>query len=392
MLSVQFSSNDTWNQPFRSFEFLIRLLPSAVAGLLIALALSVANGASLNVDQGFSVLHSFTISEGYSIGVPLIDGSTCYGSASWGGAGGVGSIYRVNTDGSDFDVIFSGSKPNASHPRVSAISDSTFFGTWSDGGNGIPGAVFRIQTDGTVYTALHNFTGPDGYYASSVVRDESMLYGTASSGGDYGNGVIFKMNMDGTGFTLLHSFDVSDGQWPGEVTLSGSTIYGGTMKGGANNRGVLYSYAIAPEPSPVTIDIKPGSDPNSINLGSNGNIPVVIFRADDFDATTIDPATILLADAGVQTRGKDGDLKFSFKDVNGDGIDDLFIHIDTEGLVLSAEDIEAQLTAETFDGLSIFGTDTIRLVGSSRGDFDMDGIVDVSDLGELAAYYGTITA
>ncbi|MBN2294874.1 MAG: PEP-CTERM sorting domain-containing protein [Pirellulales bacterium] len=138
----------------------------------------------------------------------------------------------------------------------------------------------------------------------------------------------------------------------------------------------------------VSIDIKPGSDPNSINLGSNGNIPVVIFSTDDFDASTIDPATIMLADAGVKEHGQNGDLKFSFKDVNSDGLDDLFIHIDTEGLVLSNDDVEAQLTAETFDGLSIFGTDAIRLVGSSRGDFDMDGKVDVSDLGELAAHYG----
>ena len=89
MLCVQFSSNDTWSQPFRSFGLLVKLLPSSVAGLLISLTLSVADGASLNVDQGFSVLHSFTGSEGSSIGpIPLIDGSTCYGSASWGGTEG----------------------------------------------------------------------------------------------------------------------------------------------------------------------------------------------------------------------------------------------------------------------------------------------------------------
>ncbi len=115
----------------------------------------------------------------------------------------------------------------------------------------------------------------------------------------------------------------------------------------------------------VTIDIKPGSDLNSINLGSNGNIPVAIFSTDTFDATTVDPATILLAYAGVKERGKNGDLMSSFEDIDIDGLDDLLIHIDTQALVLSYDDVEAQLTGETFDGLSIVGTDAIRIVPPS---------------------------
>ncbi len=117
----------------------------------------------------------------------------------------------------------------------------------------------------------------------------------------------------------------------------------------------------------VSIDIKPGNDTNSIKLGSNGNIAVAIFSTDVFDATTVDPATIMLADAGVKARGKKGDLMSSFEDVDGDGLLDLLVHIDTQGLVLNDDDVEALLTGETFDGLSISGTDAIRLVGSSGG-------------------------
>ena len=117
----------------------------------------------------------------------------------------------------------------------------------------------------------------------------------------------------------------------------------------------------------VSIDIKPGGDTNNINLDSNGNIAVAIFSTDDFDATTVDPATITLADARVKARGKRGDLMSFFKDVDLDGLLDLLVHIDTQGLVLGDGDVEAQLTGETFDGLSIFGTDAIRLVGSFGG-------------------------
>ncbi len=130
----------------------------------------------------------------------------------------------------------------------------------------------------------------------------------------------------------------------------------------------LAGLAFVPEPySDVSIDIKPGSDPNSINLGSNGNIPVAIFSTDTFDAMTVDPATVMLADAGVMERGKNGKLMASFEDINLDGLLDLLVHIDTQSLVLNDDDVEAQLTGETFDGLSIFGTDAINLVGKSGG-------------------------
>jgi hypothetical protein len=118
-------------------------------------------------------------------------------------------------------------------------------------------------------------------------------------------------------------------------------------------------------PTLVSIDIKPYSDWNSINLASNGNIPVAILSTDAFDATTVDPATIALAGAGVLERGNNGDLMASFEDVNSDALDDLLVHIDIQGLVLNEDDVEAQLTGETFDGLPIFGTDAIRLVGKS---------------------------
>lgn len=54
---------------------------------------------------------------------------------------------------------------------------------------------------------------------------------------------------------------------------------------------------------PVAIDIKPGSYPNSINLGSNGVVPVAIFGSATFDVGQIDYATINLANASVKLKG-----------------------------------------------------------------------------------------
>ena len=108
---------------------------------------------------------------------------------------------------------------------------------------------------------------------------------------------------------------------------------------------------------PVEIDIKPGSDPNSINLGSNGTVPVAILGSATFDATTVDPVTVTLADASVKVRGK-GTPMAAEEDVNGDGLLDLVVHVETDGLALTEGVTEAVLEGETFDGVSIRGRAT----------------------------------
>lgn len=119
---------------------------------------------------------------------------------------------------------------------------------------------------------------------------------------------------------------------------------------------------VAPRgPLSVAIDIKPGSFPNSINLGSSGTVPVAILSSATFDATTVDPATVTLAGAAVRLTGKGMPIA-SFRDVNGDGLTDLVVHILTDALHLSCGDTEAVLEGRTFDGQAIRGSDTVRIV------------------------------
>ncbi len=115
----------------------------------------------------------------------------------------------------------------------------------------------------------------------------------------------------------------------------------------------------------VTIDIKPGSDPNSINLGNKGGISVAILTTDDFDAADVDPATVTLGnddgnDTSVATR-KNGSLEASLEDVDDDGDLDLILHFDTQALVgngdLDANTTELILNGETTGGQAIQGRD-----------------------------------
>ena len=112
----------------------------------------------------------------------------------------------------------------------------------------------------------------------------------------------------------------------------------------------------------VTIDIKPGSDINSINLASAGVIPVAIFSAVDFDATTIDPFSIDVNGATVKVTGNKN-LKplCNPEDVDGDGLVDLVCKIYTVDIVTVGESV-AVLHGMTMDGRKITGQDFIRIV------------------------------
>jgi hypothetical protein len=110
----------------------------------------------------------------------------------------------------------------------------------------------------------------------------------------------------------------------------------------------------------VEIDIKPGSEENNINLGSGGNIPVAIFSTPDFDAASIDPVSITMANATLKVKGK-GTLMYSLDDINGDGLLDMVVHVETQGLDVTGSAESAEVSGRTLNGTPIFGTDSIQV-------------------------------
>ena len=111
----------------------------------------------------------------------------------------------------------------------------------------------------------------------------------------------------------------------------------------------------------VPIDIQPGSADNVINVRSMGIVTVAILSTGEFDAATVDPATVLLAGAPVQ-RTPSGALECRQEDVNADAGIDLVCKIDKTALQLGAGDTVATLEAATFDGLHIHGQDSVRVI------------------------------
>jgi len=108
----------------------------------------------------------------------------------------------------------------------------------------------------------------------------------------------------------------------------------------------------------VDIDIKPGSDPNSINPTNPGVIPVAILGSDTLDVFDIDPDSLAFGPAGAAHAHK----KVHYEDVNDDGLTDLLSHYRTPETGIAFGDTEACLTGENFGGTPIEGCDSIRTV------------------------------
>jgi len=106
----------------------------------------------------------------------------------------------------------------------------------------------------------------------------------------------------------------------------------------------------------IDIDIKPGSDPNSINPKSMGLVPVAILGSADFDVIEVDIATVTFGPEGAAPV-HDGHLE----DVNGDGLTDLVVHFVQKETGLSDSDTEAELNGATLDGTEFCGMDDVKV-------------------------------
>jgi uncharacterized repeat protein (TIGR03803 family) len=227
---------------------------------------------------GFTALHSFaatsvpvnpfgtfnppyTNSDGaFPEGGVILSGNTLYGPTLCGGSSGCGTVFALNTNGTGFTNLYSftGGSDGAFPYAGLILSGSTLYGTALLGGTNRTGTVFAVNTDGTDFRTLHIFTATnapphtnsDGAVPySGLILSGNTLYGAASAGGSSGKGTVFAVNTDGTGFTTLHSFTGGrDGATPyARLMLSGNTLYGEAYYGGTYGDGTVFSLSFRPQ-------------------------------------------------------------------------------------------------------------------------------------------------
>jgi uncharacterized repeat protein (TIGR03803 family) len=159
------------------------------------------------------------------------------------------------------------------------LSGGTLFGTAQNGGTNGSGTVFKVNTDGTDFATLLNF--PAAQYNANfnltnnggatpnggLVLSDATLYGTTSGGGLAGNGTVFAVNTDGTAFTTVHDFSPNtgsgstvtnlDGANPyAGLALSGGNLYGTAHNGGVAGAGTVFAIALGSGPTPVPLTLQ----------------------------------------------------------------------------------------------------------------------------------------
>jgi uncharacterized repeat protein (TIGR03803 family) len=213
---------------------------------------------------GFRLLHSFTWgSDGASpYAAVILDGAGyLYGTTAYGGQHRDGTVFKMKTDGTDFQLLhsFAESQNDGSRPQGALVMDDSgyLYGTTLTGGSlQSYGTVFRVKTDGSGYQLLQRFSNclgtsctgtqadPKSPAATVVLDGAGNLYGTTSYGGASQVGTLFKMRTDGTGFEFLHTFNggEADGARPrASLILDGAGhLYGTTSMGGAADIGTVF--------------------------------------------------------------------------------------------------------------------------------------------------------
>jgi uncharacterized repeat protein (TIGR03803 family) len=244
----------------------------------------------------FSVIHSFDSTDGSTPQASLVQGSdgTLYGTTSSGGGGGVGTVFKISTDGSGFGVMRTFGGTSGSTPQASLVqgSDGAFYGTTSGGGTHGFGAVFKVSADGSSFSVIHSFGGTDGStpQASLLQGSDGAFYGTTSHGGVYGFGTVFKVLANGSSFSVIHSFDYGTGGYPRGGLVQGldGALYGTTQSGGPAGGGVLFRLGGAEfQFSPATYSVAETAGKATITVVRNGAAPgtaMVSFATSDGSA------------------------------------------------------------------------------------------------------------
>ncbi len=205
----------------------------------------------VNTDgSGYTVLKTFSGIDGWNpYGALVLVGDTLYGTTSLGGSSynppfwGDGVVFKLNTDGSAYQVLKSFTEDDGKFPGAGLVlAGSTLYGRTSQGGNSTCGTVFKLTTDGSEFAVLLSMTNVGGTDPwPGLFLAGSTLYGTTQSGGPSDGGTVFRVNADGFGYTVLKSFTIGNARSPcGELTLAGNTLYGMTTYLGLEGYGVVF--------------------------------------------------------------------------------------------------------------------------------------------------------
>jgi uncharacterized repeat protein (TIGR03803 family) len=165
-----------------------------------------------------------------------------YGATERGGANNVGTVFRITPGGALTTLVsLTTTDGDGANGGVALDWEGSLYGTTYDI-NG-HGTVYRVTTNG-ILTTVVSFNGTNGGNANQLLLGpDGNFYGTTTGGGSANNGTIFRLTTNGALTTLL-SFAGTNGSGPSTGLILGSdgNLYGTTCCGGsgAGNDGTVF--------------------------------------------------------------------------------------------------------------------------------------------------------
>lgn len=237
-------------------------------GAVFSVGTNGSNFKSLHDFGGFGFTPSTNLDGAGPQAGLLVSGGTLYGVTSGGGTNSDGTVFSINTDGTDFQALhqfFSAYDGRRSEGSLVLLGD-TLYGTTSQGGTNNSGTIFSINTNGTGFKVLHTFESRNNYPGtnldgaspeSGLAFTGNTIFGTTYFGGAYQHGTIFMLNTDGSGFTTLHNFPLNysdgDGNPQSSLVFARNTLYGAANVNGTNGNGVVFGLTIVPSISGISL-------------------------------------------------------------------------------------------------------------------------------------------
>lgn len=119
--------------------------------------------------------------------------------------------------------------------------------------------------------------------------------------------------------------------------------------------------ASQPRPTPlrVTIDVKPGDTPTTLEPKRQGMVPIAVLSTKDFDAAQIDVDTARAGATGVEATA----FKHMLEDVDRDKDVDLLLIFRVADLGLTCQSKGVTVKARTDKGQEIEGAESLVMTG-----------------------------
>lgn len=213
--------------------------------------------------QSLKQLHSFAYGSTTDAAIPFgalsynPNDGLLYGQAFNGAANGIGGLYSLNPDGTNYQLRYSFSEATGGMPQMGSpliAGDGLIYSNqWLGGANGF-GTILAFNPVTNQAQVIFNYTQDSGTHPYSTLAESKSgkwLYSVTWQGGSSGAGTVIAVTKDGSQSKVLLNFESAKtgGNTDSNVSLSedGQHMIMAMASGGAHGVGTILSLRIPTE-------------------------------------------------------------------------------------------------------------------------------------------------